>query len=303
MKYKKILVVNKKPLLDIYKKKSKKELNNLIAAGWDMNDLEAEVNADRLAKKTVKDVLRADKDVNVDWKYRAYLSKKLIDNYDLIISFGGDGTLIEASHYIIDKPVLGVNSDYRPEDPGSSEGFFLAANRHNFEEQYNKLKKGKISEHKFTRFELELNDKKLDDLVLNDILIAHSVPAATSRMVVKDKGIEEFQKSSGLVVATAASNWAVKIGGIILPIEEELFQYCTREIYLGRLNPNPKLDKGVTDMLEIYSKMRQGLLYVDGVHVKYPFGLGDKLKVTISDKPLRILGFDEEKREKYYCKT
>ncbi len=300
MKYKKILVVYKKPTLDIYKKKSKKELERKIAEeGWDIKDLEAEKREDVETRKVVEPVLKADKFVKVDWVYRANLSKELINKYDLIMTFGGDGTLLEAAHYIYDnKPVFGVNSDYRPEDPDSSEGFFLAANRHDFPENYKKLQQGKLKEHKFNRLRLELNGKKLEELVLDDVLVIHKHPAATSRMVVKDKGIEEFQKTDGLIIATAASNWAISYGGEVLPITSRKVSYVTKGLYVGRLNPHPKLRAGVTKKLEIFSKMREGMLYIDGKHIEYDFGLGAKLK-AYSGKPLKIIGFDEAKRKHY----
>jgi len=301
MKYKKILVVYKKPILNIYRKKNK-ELERLIAEeGLDVKDLEAELNEHQITKRIVKKTIKEDREVKGDWTYRAYLSKKLIDKYDLIMTFGGDGTLIDASHYIDDKPVFGINSDYRPKDPESSEGFYLAANKYDFPEKYKELQKGNLKEYEFNRLQLELNDKKLEGLILNDALVIHKHPAATSRMVLKDGDLEEFQKSSGTIIATAASNWAIKSGGTVLPITGKEFQYVTRELYVGRLNPNPQMEIGVTEELEVFSKMREGMLYVDGKHIEHLFGLGAKLKVYSANQPLIVIGFDEEKRKKYYA--
>lgn len=299
MKYKKILIVYKKPLLEIYENKSD-DLAKLVEEGMDVKDLEAELREDRETRDVVKKALENYKDVKVDWKYRAELSKKLVSKYDLIITLGGDGTLMEASHYIKDKPIFGVNSDYRP-DSDSSEGFFLAANKHNFLEKYEKLQKGKLKTYKFNRLQLELNGKKLEELVLNDALIIHKHPAATSRMIVKDKGVEEFQKTDGMIIATAASNWAISYGGQVLPITSKKISYVTKGLYIGRLNPNPKLKTGITKKLEVFSKMREGMIYTDGKHIEYPFGLGAKLKVYPA-KPLRITGFNEENRRQYYTK-
>ena len=300
MKYKRILVVYKKPLLNIYRKKSKK-IEELLKEGWAIEDLEAEKKEFEITKKIVKPILESDKTIKVDWKYRANLSKELINKYDLIMPFGGDGTLIETSHYILDKPVLGVNSDYRPDDPQSSEGFLLSANKHNFKEKYKKLQKGSLMEYPFNRLQVELNGEKLEELVLNDILVAHENPASTSRMIVKDHEIEEFQKNDGLIIATAASNWAISYGGMILPLTCREISYVTRGFYLGRLNPIPELKRGITYNLEVCSKMREGKIFVDGRHIEHHFGLGAELKVYPSKLPLTILGFEEEKR-KYYTR-
>ncbi|MBM3199531.1 hypothetical protein FJZ53_01250 [Candidatus Woesearchaeota archaeon] len=300
MKYEKILIVYKTPVLELYKSKNKELEKMILEEGLDVKDLEAELEEDKEARKVVEETLGKDKDVKVDWKYRGELSKNLVKKYDLIMTFGGDGTLMEASHYISNKPVFGINSDYRPE-ADSSEGFFLAANKHNFPEKYKQLQEGKLKQYKFNRLQLELNGKKLEELVLNDVLVVHKHPAATSRMVLKKGNLEEFQKSSGTIIATAASNWAIKAGGKALPIEGKEFQYVTRELYIGRLNPNPKMETGTASKLEVFSKMREGMLYIDGKHIEHPFGLGAKLKVY-PGKPLKILGFNEENRKKYYVK-
>lgn len=278
MKYKKILVIYKKPYS------------------------EAEKREDIITRKVVEPILESDKDVKIDWKYRVHLSKELISKYDLIMSFGGDGTFTEASHYIYDStPIFGINSDYRPEDPDSSEGYLLSATKNDFPEQYEKLQKGELKEHKFNRLQAELNGKKLEHLILNEVFVAHIDPAIMSRMVVKVGDIEESQRHDGLFIVTAVNNWALLYGGEVLPLTSEKISYVSRGFLSGRLIPNPKLRKGVTDCIEVYSKMRNGKINIDGKHIEYPFGLGAKLKVYPLGKPLTVLGFDEEKR-KYYIK-
>src|SRR5215470_17894056 len=49
---------------------------------------------------------------------------------DLVISVGGDGTLLGASHYVRGGMIIGVNSA-----PGDSVGHFCATNRKNFAER------------------------------------------------------------------------------------------------------------------------------------------------------------------------
>jgi len=305
MKYKKILVPYKKPLLDIYKNKSK-ELERLIKdRDMKIDDLEAELKEHETTKKIVKKVLKKDKSVKVSWRYRAYLSKGLMKKYDLIMPFGGDGTLIEASHYIYDNtPVFGINSDYRPDDPQSSEGFLLSTNKHDFSRKYNKLQSGKMQEYKFNRLQAELNGKKLEELILNDIAIGHKEGfGATLRLILKDKGIEEFHKSDGMIIATTASNWAILYSGTVLPVTSNKISYVVAGMYVGRLSQNLKLSQGITDCLEIYSKTREAEIKLDGKHIRHDFGLGAKLKVYPSGKPLTILGFDEKKRKFYMKKS
>ena len=51
--------------------------------------------------------------VSIDWEpvLRTSLSQPIHD-FDLVVTIGGDGTLLQASHFMDDSiPVLGVNSD------------------------------------------------------------------------------------------------------------------------------------------------------------------------------------------------
>lgn len=57
-----------------------------------------------------KDILRR-KPVDWDATFRGNLSEP-IQNVDLVVTIGGDGTLLQASHLLNDSiPLLGVNSD------------------------------------------------------------------------------------------------------------------------------------------------------------------------------------------------
>src|SRR5262245_61134067 len=56
--------------------------------------------------------------------------KRQLASADLVVSVGGDGTLLHASHYVRDGMVIGVNSA-----PGDSVGRFCTANRENFQER------------------------------------------------------------------------------------------------------------------------------------------------------------------------
>lgn len=56
---------------------------------------------------------------SIDWDatFRSNISRP-IQNVDLVVTLGGDGTLLQASHLLDDSiPILGVNSDpTRPEE-------------------------------------------------------------------------------------------------------------------------------------------------------------------------------------------
>lgn len=210
--------------------------------------------------------------------------------YDLVVTVGGDGTMLQAAHVVDDVPMLGVNSD-----PLRSEAVFCAATRDGFEHVLRQALAGRLDELTLYRLQVGLNGQRLRPLVLNDVLIAHEDPATMSRYRLKVGSSQEDQKSSGLWVATAAgsSSAVLAAGGRRLPWTARRFQYRPRELYQGRLS-RYRLTGGVLPMattVEVTWLMRRGSAFIDGPHVRFPLRFGDRLVVRLSPTaPLRLLG-------------
>jgi hypothetical protein len=51
--------------------------------------------------------------------------------------------------------------------------------------------------------------------------------------------------------------------------------------------------------LIITSKTRRGRLFMDGPHLRFSFSLGDVLTVTTAATPLRVLGIDGTRRQRF----
>lgn len=230
--------------------------------------------------------------------FRGELKNKSLEGYDLVVTVGGDGTLLEASHYVKGTEMFGVNSDYRD---GGSEGFFSAANRHNLEEKVDSLLNGKLKKIKLNRLQLEIGGTKIKELALNDVLVAHHSPAATSRYYLRVKDFCEEQKSSGVWVCTATGSTAAarSAGGKILPLRSKKIQYVVREPFSGRTFKTTRIKGVVKEFLELESKMGKGSIFIDGPHLRYDFNLGQTLRVYPSGYPLSILGINEENRKSY----
>lgn len=212
--------------------------------------------------------------IEFDSCHRADLDTKA-QHCDLLITVGGDGTFLDASHSLKKVPILGVNSA-----PDSSFGHFSIANRGNFAEILEEIVSGKRGPERLLRLELSINGQPLKELVLNEVLISHSNPAGTSRYIIKAEPDEE-QRSSGIWAGPPpGSTGAIKsAGGQILGITEEKWQYVVREPWT-RPGQHFKYTKGVlsrSESMRIISLMRTGALYIDGQHIEYPFPLGDEL--------------------------
>lgn len=209
-----------------------------------------------------------------------------VDVADLVVSVGGDGTLLGAAHRLLDGAVLGVNSA-----PSDSIGHFCAARRDDVGEWLAAILAGRRPQRRH-RMAVRLDGHDLPDLALNDVLVANACPAATSRYLVAHRGVEEEHRSSGLWVATAAGSTAAigSAGGAAQRPRSRRLQYLVRELYRepGR---DYVLERGFVkpgEALHVASKMDRGRLWIDGARIEHPFPFGARAELRVAAAPLRI---------------
>jgi NAD+ kinase len=207
--------------------------------------------------------------------------KDSCDDVDLVISVGGDGTFLDASHSVATAHILGVNSAR-----SSSFGHFCLANQDNVGELLSAIADGELRPHRLLRLQISLNGRVLPELVLNEVLVCHSNPAGTSRYIMTLDDVAEEQRSSGVWIGTpAGSTGALKsAGGDIMGITTDQFQFVVREPWT-RPGQSFKLLRdrlGRHQKLKMISNMRTGAVYIDGQHIDYSFSLGDEMTVEAS---------------------
>ena len=212
----------------------------------------------------------------------------------LVVTVGGDGTLLAASHHVGSIPILGVNSS-----PEHSVGFFCPAHLGNLEDTLERALDGTLPSVSLSRMQVSVNNRILSRRVLNEALFCHANAAATSRYIVSYRGKSEEQRSSGVWVSTAAGSTgaARSAGGRVLPFTSQNLQLVVREPYLESrraARPVPlELDHIVFDppeTLTLLSKMEDARLYLDGPFRQMPVGLGDRVVCSISNEPLHVFG-------------
>ncbi len=217
------------------------------------------------------------------------LTRRIARAADLVITVGGDGTFLRASHRIVANergdgaPMMGVNSAV-----GSSVGFFCCSNRDNFPERLDALANGELRSRGLWRMRVYLNDRPLRDVALNDVLVAHVEPAETTSYTLEVDGNRQRHKSSGVWIATAAgSTGAIRsAGGQVIPLAERSIQYRVRELFPLSVSEAPLIGGIVGQRLVLVSHIRRGMLYIDGAHRRVRFGAGDRISFEPTRRPL-----------------
>ena len=208
----------------------------------------------------------------------------------LVITVGGDGTFLRASHCIESQPdddgapMLGVNSAVN-----SSVGFFCAAHGENFDGLFRSILRGEVVSHGLWRMSVKINDIPVRDLALNDVLIAHQVPAETTHYTLRVGDAVQRQKSSGVWVATSSgSTGAIRsAGGEVLALSDRRIQFRVRELFPLSVGERQPITHGLVDgAFEFESHIGTGVLYMDGNHHRVFFGAGDRIRCETSARPL-----------------
>jgi NAD+ kinase len=229
--------------------------------------------------------------------YRHFIENLAPSDFDLIVTVGGDGTVLHASHSINNTPILAINSS-----PVTSVGFFTAANASNFGEILDQVLAGTIKPVTLSRMKVQVNDKVITRHALNDVLFCHDCPASTTRYALSFNDNVEDQISSGVWISTAAGSTAAiqAGGGKAMPPRSKRLQFAVREAYSSRGKANrssPKMIRGFIpdgDVLKIRSRTEAAGLYVDGPHLVFPVNLGDVVTFSRSDVSLRLFGYYEK---------
>jgi NAD+ kinase len=252
--------------------------------------------------ETIEEVKRAVHDLGIAATFDEDPHSPNADaSYDLVVTVGGDGTLLAASHHVGGgTPILGVNSA-----PEHSVGFFCAAKKGSVKDTLDLAMRGALRRVSLTRMRVDLNDVTIHRRVLNEALFCHASPAATSRYILRVKNPdrpvdEEEQKSSGMWIGPAAGSTAAQrsAGGRVLPLASTKLQYVVREPYTP-YGERLKLTMGLVDEgghLLLHSKMMNAKLFLDGEHTVYDVTIGDVIKLRRSDEPLTVLGLKRNGR-------
>lgn len=227
------------------------------------------------------------------WFERDTLSRSL-DDFRLVLSFGGDGTFINASHFIEKTLLLGVNSS-----PDNSVGHYCryelctSSGEKKLRDDLLallQLSRRRPKEQKLMRLKVLLQDRAAPFPVLNDVLFSEQNPAATSRYTLHWRNRVHHQKSSGLWVTTPTGSTAAYASAGGKPFTRRELRFIVRELYSDVAQK--RLTHGVIrpgETLKIISSMMHGALWLDGSHYRMPVALGEHVTISVHPQALRAV--------------
>lgn len=225
-------------------------------------------------------------------------------NVDLVLSFGGDGTLLDTSHRVLDEtPVMGINSDSK-----RSVGALSCGTAKDLPRLLELLMSGKLRPQKHNRIRLRVDGEQVLCPALNDVLFAHVSPAGMSRFDLaifpERKALEAcpeskkdafvHHRSSGLWVATATGATAAihSAGGQTMPPLSRRLQFLVRDPFVPSGSRRPRHTRGFVGpgkALVLISRVRRGMIWVDGVGNRLAVSYGQQIVLDNHPMPLRLI--------------
>ncbi len=193
---KNILVVSKIPKLTLL---SEQDIDRMSEHGIvDVEQLKTGKQEHDISLNAVLDHLSGH---HVTQRTLADVSKDDIEGKDLVITVGGDGTVLAVNGIIGNTPILSVNSD-----PSRSVGNYTRGNRDTFPQLFDLWLEQKHQEERIPRLEATIEGDDSIYRFLNDCLFTNKNPAAMTRYIITTDDNTERQFSSGVWVSTGSGS-------------------------------------------------------------------------------------------------
>jgi len=208
-----------------------------------------------------------------------------LQRFDAVITVGGDGTLLSASHrFDAAGNLIGLKSSR------SSVGHLCVADGTQVVAMVRALRGERIQWATTQRLKARVRQGGVNGStqftvpVLNDLLFVNQNPAATTRYRLTIGDESEEQKSSGIWVSTATGSTAAiaAAGGKSLPMEDRRFQYRIREPFQTAVKSlrflGGTFEPEMTQFI-ISNRSDDALIALDGQHGMLSLQLGDEVEV------------------------
>ena len=302
MKIQQVLLFHRKSFFQLYiKERGDVDLARAIERGDPAAvALEESHRVNSQALADVQAMLSA-RGVKVTTRTRRPLSWK--GDKDLVISLGGDGTLMEVAWRLKSRPpLMGLNSD-----PRKSVGALCAGAVEDLPGLLDRLEAEELRPSSLNRIRVRLNGQEVIGPCLNDVLFAHLCPAGLSRfemaILPSDQvweaplgpdGPFQLYRCSGIWIASGAGSTAAirSAGGEVMSSDSRDLQFLVREPYTHHKQPPPHPLRGQVkpgQALVLVSRLREGRIWADGADHSLALTFGQRLVLDNHPEPLSLI--------------
>ncbi|TQV78469.1 NAD(+)/NADH kinase [Denitrobaculum tricleocarpae] len=263
----------------------------LQSRGQNIEEVEAR---DRIEAEAITGAKRS---IPSDWSFaqvlRDDLNRFLFFPNDIIVAIGQDGLVANLAKYLDGQAVIGISPD-----PARTEGVLTPNPVDLLGELLPAVAHQEVGFQKRAMVRARLGEG--DELTaLNELFIGHR-SHQSARYVVNYAGAEEFQSSSGMIVATGTgmTGWAKSImtathHSIEIGPEEPRAAFFAREPWPSRISgceiSAGEIQKDTS--LRILSRINEGgVIFADGIEQDFlAFNWGVEAEIGISQKQLRMV--------------
>lgn len=205
------------------------------------------------------------------------------DEFELILTFGGDGTVLRAAVFAVEKglPMLTFKA--------GRVGFLTAFELNQLEEAISLLKSGKLVSD--VRNLIKIDTDKETFYALNDCVIERDGPSRTIALEIAIEGFSSYHVvGDGIVVSTGSGStaYAMAAGGTISDPYVTAYQIVPispHNPYVGPLLVSGHRKMTITVAVDRGTPLS---VYSDGIIIK-TMKEGDTLKLAMSDKAVTLL--------------
>ncbi|MFB6203076.1 MAG: hypothetical protein ABEK01_01145 [Candidatus Nanohaloarchaea archaeon] len=201
---------------------------------------------------------------------------------ELVVTVGGDGTVLNTAQHVRDTPVATVRSDERSTGElcvFDTEGFieFISA-------------ESRFRTESWTRLKGEIDGREI--LALNEVFVGPGENPGVAEYRMEVDGRTEEQVSSGVVASTGTGStaWYSNIPGTdSFPRDTREIRFAVREMMEGETGGGVV---GPDGHLRVVSEMdSNGVVSFDGSRRerRFDFSRGSALDITVSETPLRVV--------------
>ncbi|SMX32156.1 hypothetical protein [Maliponia aquimaris] len=263
----------------------------LASRGQQIAQIESRAQAQRRAVDAVKTAVPA------EWSLaqvaRGDLDRFLFFPNDVVVAVGQDGLVANLAKYLDGQPVIGVTPD-----PESSEGVLVRHGAATLPGLLPRVAARDMDGERRTMIEARVNAGGAL-LGLNDLFIGHR-SHQSARYDLRYGEAEEFQSSSGVVVATGTglSGWARSImtatgADYDFSAVDPAAAFFAREPWPSRTSGD-RLRSGQIGRdktVQILSRINEGgVIFADGLEQDYlPFDWGTRVEIGISARSLLLV--------------